>query len=53
VRSGCNVLVGAAARRIMKQVNSLSSRKPSSKWKGIFGDGRASHKIVETLADLL
>jgi len=53
VKSGWNVLVGATTRRIVKEVNSLSRRKPSSKWEGIFGDGRASHKIVETLADLL
>lgn len=52
VRSGWNVLVGAATRRIVEEVNSLSRRKPSSKWKGIFGDGRASQRIVQTLIEL-
>jgi len=52
VRSGWNVLVGAATRRIVKEVNSLPGRKPSQKWKEIFGDGRASQRIVQTLTEL-
>ncbi len=53
VRSGGNVLVGAETRRIVKAVNSLSRRKPSPTRKGIFGDGRASQRVVLTLAALL
>ncbi len=52
VRSGWNVLVGTSTNRIMKAVDSLSRRKPSSKWKGIFGGGRASWRIVQALAEL-
>ena len=53
VRSGWNVLVGTEMRRIVKEVNSLPRRKPSSKSEGIFGDGRASWKIVRTLTEIL
>ncbi len=53
VRSGWNVLTGTETRRIVKEVKSLPRRKPSPKWRGIFGDGRASQRIVQALADLL
>jgi UDP-GlcNAc3NAcA epimerase len=53
VRSRWNVLVGAATRRIVKEVNALPRRKLSPKWKGIFGDGRASQRIVQTLTEFL
>ncbi len=53
VRSGWNVLVGTATRRIVKEVSFLPRRKPSSKSKGIFGDGRASRKMIQALAGLL
>ncbi len=50
VRSGWNVLVGTETRRIVKGVNSLSRRKSSPTRKGTFGDGRASQRVVQTLA---
>ncbi len=53
VRSGWNVLTGTGTRRIVKEVSSLPKRRPSPKWKGIFGDGRASERIVQTLTELL
>jgi UDP-GlcNAc3NAcA epimerase len=53
VRSGWNVLVGTAMRRIVKEVNSLPKRKPTPRSKGLFGGGRASWRMVQTLAELL
>jgi len=53
VRSGWNVLVGTARRRIVEEASSLLKRTPSPKSKGVFGDGRASQRIVQVLIDLL
>ena len=53
VRSGWNVLVGTARRRIVEEASSLLKRTPSPKSKGVFGDGRASQRIVQTLRNLL
>ncbi len=52
VRSGWNVLAGTETRRIVREVNSLPRREPYRKWKGTFGDGRASQRIVQTLTEL-
>jgi UDP-GlcNAc3NAcA epimerase len=48
VHSGWNVLVGAETERIVEEVRRLSERKHPKKT-GIFGDGRASEKIVRML----
>jgi len=53
VRSGWNVLVGTATEMIVEEVNALPRKKPSPRSKGIFGDGRASRRIVQTLTELL
>ena len=47
--SGWNVLVGSETRRIGDAVRSGVGKKIRSKGSGIFGDGKASEKIVQTL----
>jgi len=53
VESGWNVLVGARARRIVEEVRRAAGRRPSTKARGLFGDGKASEKIVQTLVRAL
>jgi UDP-GlcNAc3NAcA epimerase len=51
IRSGWNVLVGTANDSIVKETKRQNRRTlPASKTK-IFGDGKASEKIVQTLFD--
>jgi UDP-N-acetylglucosamine 2-epimerase len=50
LRRGGNVLVGSATESIVEAVRDRMGRRFPSKGKGIFGDGRASGKIVDILA---
>jgi UDP-N-acetylglucosamine 2-epimerase len=47
VKSGWNILVGTGIKRIVEGVSHLKGRKLSKKRMDIFGDGRASEKIVQ------
>jgi len=49
VESGWNVLVGAKTRKIVAAVSYLKERKFDKRKKEIFGDGRASEKIVQLI----
>jgi UDP-GlcNAc3NAcA epimerase len=49
VRSGWNELVGTEPKNIIRAVHHLGMRKHSRKNTNIFGDGKASEKIVELL----
>ena len=49
VRSGWNVLVGTRVKRILEEMNQVERRKRIKKGVNIFGNGRASEKIVEIL----
>jgi len=49
VKSGWNELVGTETKNIFQGVNDLEKRRPSRKEKKIFGEGRASEKIVQIL----
>jgi UDP-N-acetylglucosamine 2-epimerase len=49
VRSGWNVLVGTGMKRIIKEVSHTEGRRRYLKGNGIFGDGKASQKIVQIL----
>lgn len=51
VKSGWNVLVGKDVKRIVNEVRRGGSRKPNRKGMGIFGNGKASEKIVQIIAD--
>ena len=51
VESGWNVLVGTKPQRIVEEVKRRRRRKPPQKGTRLFGDGRASEKIVRTLYD--
>jgi UDP-N-acetylglucosamine 2-epimerase len=53
VRSGWNVLVGTGAKRIVEEVGRLEKRKRPPRRIGIFGDGRASEKIVQILSRMI
>jgi UDP-GlcNAc3NAcA epimerase len=53
VRSGWNVLVGTGARRIVEEVSRLEMRKRPPRRKGVFGDGRASEKVVQILSRMI
>ena len=55
-RSGWNVLVGTGARRIVEEMSRLERRKrPLSPPRriGVFGDGKASERIVEILSRMI
>jgi len=55
-RSGWNVLVGTGARRIVEEMSRLEKRKrPLSPPRriGVFGDGKASERIVEILSRMI
>ena len=56
VRSGWNVLVGIEQKKIVQEIIHLEKKRLSEKGtqyesisKGIFGDGKASEKIIQTL----
>jgi len=50
VESGWNVLVGTETGRIVEEVHRKRRRNPPQKGTQLFGDGRASQKIVQSLA---
>ena len=49
VKDGWNVLVGTRVKRILEEVNQVERRKRIKKGVNIFGNGRASEKIVQIL----
>ena len=49
IKSGWNVLTGTGVKRIVNEVRHMEGRRRYLKGDGIFGDGRASHKIVQIL----
>jgi UDP-N-acetylglucosamine 2-epimerase len=49
VKSGWNRLVGAEAKRIVKEVRRVETRGVSRKRREIFGEGKASRKIIQIL----
>jgi UDP-N-acetylglucosamine 2-epimerase (non-hydrolysing)/UDP-GlcNAc3NAcA epimerase len=53
IKSGWNVLTGTEVKRILREVGRLEKRRKPLKRHGIFGDGRASRRVVQALADLL
>jgi UDP-N-acetylglucosamine 2-epimerase len=52
VESGCNVLVGTDRKKIIEAVRSREGKKLPKKGVRLFGDGKASERIVQTLLDL-
>jgi len=50
VKDGWNVLVGADKEKIVKMVNEF---EPKGKQRNVFGDGKASERICETLKNYL
>jgi UDP-GlcNAc3NAcA epimerase len=51
IQSGWNVLVGTESDRIVKEVKAKKGRRVPLKKTGIFGDGKASEKIIQVLFD--
>jgi UDP-N-acetylglucosamine 2-epimerase len=49
IKSGWNVLIGKRVKRIVKEVGHMEGRRRYLKGNEIFGDGRASQKIVQIL----
>jgi UDP-N-acetylglucosamine 2-epimerase len=49
VKSGWNVLVGTGVKRIAKEVSHTEKRRRFLKGDRVFGDGKASQKIVQIL----
>jgi UDP-N-acetylglucosamine 2-epimerase len=49
IKSGWNVLIGTSVERIVKEVSQTEGRRRYLKANGIFGDGKASQKIVQIL----
>jgi UDP-GlcNAc3NAcA epimerase len=49
IKSGWNVLVGTSEERIVKEVSHTEGRRRYLKGSKIFGDGKASQKIVQIL----
>ncbi len=49
IQSGSNVLVGTSVRRIVREVSQKERRRKCPKESKIFGDGKASQKIVQIL----
>jgi UDP-N-acetylglucosamine 2-epimerase len=49
IKSGWNRLVGTEAKRIVKEVKRVETQGISKKRKEIFGDGRASRRIIRML----
>jgi len=50
IRSGWNVLAGSRTKSIVEEVRHRTVRKPPPGGMGIFGDGKASEKIVQIIA---
>jgi UDP-N-acetylglucosamine 2-epimerase len=50
IQSGWNVLVGAETEKIVEKVRKRGGGKHPSKGRKLFGDGKASEKIVQVLA---
>jgi UDP-N-acetylglucosamine 2-epimerase len=50
IRSGWNILVGSEMKTIVDEVRRRKGRKSPLKKRGIFGDGKASEKIVQIIA---
>jgi UDP-N-acetylglucosamine 2-epimerase len=53
IRSGWNVLVGTESDRIVKEAKPKKGRRLPRSKTGIFGDGKASEKIIQVLFDYL
>jgi UDP-N-acetylglucosamine 2-epimerase len=51
IRSGWNVLVGTEMDRILKEARARNERSLPLNTTGIFGDGKASEKIIQGLYD--
>jgi UDP-GlcNAc3NAcA epimerase len=49
IHSGWNILVGTSKKRIVEEVRCREERKKSPKKREIFGDGKASEEIVQTI----
>jgi len=49
IHSGWNILVGTGKKRIVEEVRRREERKRTPKKRGIFGDGKASEKIVQII----
>jgi UDP-GlcNAc3NAcA epimerase len=49
IKSGWNVLVGVGVKRIIKEVSHTKKRRRYLKGNRVFGDGKASQKIVQIL----
>jgi len=49
IRSGWNILVGSETKRIMNEVRRTEGKKRPPKKREIFGDGKASEKIVQLI----
>jgi len=49
IKSGWNILVGIGVKRIVKEVSQMEKRRRYLKGNGVFGDGKASQKIVQIL----
>jgi UDP-GlcNAc3NAcA epimerase len=49
IQSGWNVLVGTGMKKIVKEVSDLERRRRYLKGNEIFGDGKASQKIIQIL----
>jgi UDP-N-acetylglucosamine 2-epimerase len=49
IHSGWNILVGTGKKRIVEEVRRREGRRRPSKKRGIFGDGKASEKIVQII----
>jgi UDP-N-acetylglucosamine 2-epimerase len=49
IKSGWNVLVGIGVKRIVKEVSRTEKRRRYLKGNRVFGDGKASQKIVQIL----
>jgi len=50
IQSGWNILVGSEMKTIVDEVRRRKGRKSPLKKRGIFGDGKASEKIVQIIA---
>jgi UDP-N-acetylglucosamine 2-epimerase len=53
IHSGWNILVGTGKKKIVEEVRQGEGRKRPPKKRGIFGDGKASEKIVRMIAGVL
>jgi UDP-N-acetylglucosamine 2-epimerase len=51
IQGGWNVLVGTETEKIVEEVRKRVGRKHPSKGTGLFGDGKASGKIVQILSE--